>query len=209
MKREEIEYDYSIKSYLPVFNGFRNTEFSLPEEEVIRNHNRWLEPPIERERFAFDKLNYEKRVANRATEFVENELEYWFGLENDALEFEADFSSVEYSPDYNRFNDKVMVDYKFQQTIFDWIRVFVEENYDAFTEFLKKFYNEQKDYWKIVDTEFDFLQDWDKHYEDKLKVTEYGLGLVLDFLLKEKDYSVDDLHRQLIVTVGEVDYEII
>lgn len=208
-KEDLINYDFVIKSYLPVFTGFKNSIFSLKEEDTIRTHNAWLKEPVEKERFVFNLLNYEINVGTRATEFVEDELEYWLGLEDDSLLLEMDFSHVEHSLDYKRFNDKVIVEYKFQQDVFDTIREFVETNYASFQAFISDLYEKEKDFWKIDYTLSELLSRWEEDYELMFSVTEYGLGMILSFFLKEKKYLESDLYKQLIPIMSEVEYEVL
>nr|DAK38115.1 MAG TPA: hypothetical protein [Caudoviricetes sp.] len=207
-EKKEIVYDYVIESWLPVFTGFKNTSFSIPKDSIIYQHNRWLDVPVEKNRFVFDEDDYKDKLSNEVVEFVENELEYIFGfVDENTLEFEMEYKRL-YSPeDYDLLNDTIFVEYKFQQEIYDWIREYITDRFETFKSFAKHYYTVKRDE-KVFSSYPDDLDEWIEDYDKMIIDTKHGLGLVLSFILYNESYLEKDLYRQVIPVIEDVTYQI-
>ena len=207
-EKKEIVYDYVIESWLPVFTGFKNTSFSMPKDSIIYQHNRWLDVPVEKNRFVFDKDDYKNKLSNEVVEFVENELEYIFGfVDENTLEFEMEYKRL-YSPEnYDLLNDIVFVEYKFQQGVYDWIREYITDRFETFKSFAKHYYTVKRDE-KVFSQYPGDLNEWIEDYDKMITDTKHGLGLALSFILYNEGYLEKDLYRQVIPVIEDVTYQI-
>lgn len=209
MEDNKIKYDYTVVSWLPIFPGFEKTQLSLNTKAVVEAHNRWLDKPVPEDKFVFDTLAYYSNMSDTVTEFLESELEYFFafcGATN--LDFEMKFLRL-YSPkDYTYENDTIFVEYKFQQNIYDRIKTYVEVNYDLFSDYIKYYYSIPRDE-KVFTPYPNDPDEWLDNFDKMLLHTNHGLGAVLDFILKNEGYDEEELYRQMIPTMCNVEYDIV
>lgn len=208
-KDKKIEYDYNIVSWLPVFPGFEGTELQINTDAVVEAHNRWLEKPIPKDKFIFDTMGYYSNMADSITEYVEAELEYFFafcGATKD--DFEMKFLRL-YSPkEYDLDNDCIFVTYSFQQNVYDWIRQYIEDNYELFSDYIRYYYTKPRD--AKVFTPYPNDPDvWLEDFDNLITNTNHGLGAVLDFILKNEGYNEEEMVRQMIPLMCKVEYDIV
>lgn len=184
----------TIKSYLPVFQGFYGTNFeSYNAEEIILENEDLQFDDVE-----FDHKEYENRVAEKCVNSV------WDFLKNDGFEIDIEFEEV-YSPRfYNFSNDVINCTYKITDADFNKLLEYCKTNLSEFKTFLEDNYSSYLGFISFFDTE---PKKWFNEYlkEDSDEFEKAFVG-ILEFYLENEDYEVDDMLSDVQEELGIIDY---
>lgn len=182
----------TIKSYLPVFNGFYNTWFDSDNAE----ESTLYEEELNYDDVEFDYKDYMNRVAEACVGAVENQLKDLFNI---SIEFENVCSPRE----YNFTNDSINVEYTLDNL--DEIFNYLEEYKTEFEEFLKERYTSRSGFSSFWSNDYDV---WIEEYLLDEESLEHCLGSVLDFILSNEGYTDENLYYDVIGETSYIDYEI-
>lgn len=184
-----------IESYLPVFQGFYGTLFECDAEEGM------IEDGKNYDDYKWNYVDYHNRVAKACVSPIEDQL-------NDLdLGITVEFQNL-YSPrQYNFSNDSINVAYTLADDSLTKIVAYIQENREEFDTYIKdnctsydgfmSFYSNNSDVW---------LNDYIKR-EDKDMVTVFGH--LLEFMLKNEEFSADNLAEEVQEEMGMIDCELI
>lgn len=187
----------TIKSYLPIFQGFYGSLFDSDqaEEMVLENED------LQFDEVEFDFKEYRNRVAEKCVSSV------WNFLKNDGFEIDIEFEEV-YSPKfYNFTNDVINCTYKISDRDFNSLIYYCEFNLSEFKTFLEDNYSSYSGFISFFATE---PKKWFNEYlkEDSDKFERAFAG-ILEFYLENEDYTVDDMLSDVQEELSYIDYKLL
>jgi len=191
----------TIKSYLPVFEGFYGSIFESDsaEDDVFEN----LEEDgieIEYGGIEFHYKDYMDRVSTACIGSIEQYLKH------DGFELTIDFEKV-YSPrEYNFSNDVIYCTYKLKNKEFKRFVDYCKENIKEFETYLDEKYSSRSGFHSFFSTEsYMWFKEYLKEGSDKF---ERAFAGVLEFYLKNEGYTVFDMYDYCASECGYIDYEL-
>jgi len=171
----------TIKSYLPVFQGYYSTIFSsdMAEEAFLENED------LTFDEVDFDYTDYEHRVAEACISSVYN------FLKHEGLSMDIIFEKV-YSPrEYNFENDTIYCTYKVSENTFEDLINYCEDNFSEFKDFLEEKYSSRSGFSSFFSIE---PRKWFTEYlNDGNDKFERAFAGVIEFILLNEGYTVDDM----------------
>lgn len=191
----------TIKSYLPIFQGFYGSLFDSDqaEEMVLENED------LQFDEIEFDYKEYRNRVAEKCVDSVSMFL--WNEGSLDDLIINIEFEEV-YSPRfYNFTNDVINCTYKITDVDFNKLLEYCKTNLSEFKTFLEDNYSGYSGFISFFDTE---PKKWFNEYlkEDSDKF-ERAFASILEFYLENEDYTVDDMLSDIQEELGIIDYKLL
>lgn len=182
----------TIKSYLPVFNGFYNTWFDSDnaEDSVFEEND------LNYENVEFDYEDYMNRVAEACVGAVENQLKDLFNIN-------IKYEGINSPKEYNFTNDSINVEYTLDTL--DEIFWYLKEYKTEFEEHLKERYTSRSGFSSFWSNKYDV---WVNEYLNDEESLEHCLGSVLDFILSNEGYTDEDLYYNVIGETSYINYEI-
>lgn len=163
-----------IKTFLPLFPGFYNSDWSIDDKE-----NDYLErEDVKFEDIETDHAKYNEDVAKLVCEFVKN---------NCSVISRVKFEAI-YSPKYYNYgNDSINVEITFSETK---LAKFLIKNKSKLVVFLKENYTSYDGFWSSYSNEYEvWFSDTSGFtvYDD-----EHKLGSLLDFYFQANDITSSD-----------------
>jgi len=178
------------KGWLPIFPGFYGTIFEVDESEEIYNINEERKEnclsPLEFDDFEFDYEKYNQEVSKYLAEQIGKY------LVKNCFVSECNFESL-YSPkQYNFSNDIINVDYKISEENHKNILTYLNDNLDAFKEYLKNRYTSCDGF---ISFHSNNVSDWLKSIElDDFYDDTHKLSDILNFIC-ENEIAEDGYHE--------------
>lgn len=191
-KKEKSFAGEKIGSYLPIFSGFYNTIFQADEEMVI-------EHPYKYDDYDFDYEGYQQDVAKECVKQVEEWLE--------DFDIKVKFEELISPREYNFSNDSINVEYALGKDSMKKILDYLEENKEAFSEYIKKRYTSRSGF---ISSYSNDANEWIKDLKDESSL-HHKLGSVLEFILENEGHDEHDLYDAISGSVylsGELKKEV-
>lgn len=186
----------TIKSYLPIFQGFYGTHFSCEcDSDVCEDEG------VLYEEIRFDYTDYNKRVAEKCVCSV------WNFLKLEGYSINIEFEDI-YSPRFYNFeNDSINCTYSVNEEDFTELVDYLQIHLEAFRVFLKDKYSSYEGFVSFFSTD---PQDWFGEYlnEDSDKFERAFVGM-LEFMLENEGYTVDTMVEDASEQIGYINYELV
>ena len=192
----------TIKSYLPIFQGFYNTHFD--NDGVIDNAMYNIEEDGLKLEFAdikWELKDYMDRVANKCISSI------WNYFKHGGYTMDIEFEKV-YSPrEYNFENDVIYCTYSVSDKDFTELVDYLQINLEAFREFLDNKYSSRSGFISFFSAD---PQKWFEEYlnEDSDKFGRTFAGII-EFYLINEGYIVDDMLSDCQEELSYIDYKIL
>ena len=187
----------TIKSYLPIFQGFYGTLFDSEQaEEMVLEYE-----DLQFEEIEFDYSEYQNRVAEKCISSI------WNFLKLDGFDIDIEFEKI-YSPrEYNFSNDVIYCTFKVNDLDFNKLIDYCKTNLSEFKTFLEDNYSSRSGFISFFDTEH---KTWFNDYlkEDSNKFERAFTGILYFYLLNE-DYSVDNMLDDVSEETSYIDFKIL
>lgn len=167
-----------IGSYLPIFSGFYNTIFEAQEDTVI-------EEPYEFDDYDFDYKEYNESVAKECVKVVGKWLK--------DFDIKVKFEEVVSPKYYNYSNDSINVEYELGEDSMKKILDYLEENKEAFSEYIKKKYTSRDGFMSSYSND---SNEWISDLKDE-KSLHHKLGAVLEFILENEGHDENELYDEI------------
>lgn len=190
----------TIKSYLPIFQGFYGTLFECnAEEREIENYDELHGTKSTSDDFEFDYEDYNKRVAQECISSI------WNFLKLDGFEIDVNFEGIHSPRFYNYTNDSINCIYLVNKVDLDNLVNYCKDNLTEFEEFLRE--NFTSDIGRYAY----YSNNADVWFEEYLKTTsddfEGAFAEILGFYLENEGYTVDDMVDDCQEEMGMIDYK--
>lgn len=188
----------SIKTFLPVFNGFYGTLFEYNGEEYdIMNYNQEHGTDLDWEDFDFDYEEYNNRVAEACCGEIENELSD-FGI---SIKFENIVSPRQ----YNFSNDSINVTMELTLANYNKLLKYLEDNFEAFEEYIVSKYTSRSGF---ISHHSNSGQVWmDALKQLNVNQLEHKFGAILEFYFENEGYTDWDL-QEAICNENWIEFEV-
>jgi len=175
-----------IKSYLPCFSGFYNTIFEYDNEDSdIENYNEENGTDLSFDDFEFDYEDYSKRISKACVDEIETY------LQGDDFKIKLEFEQLKRPREYNFTTDEIQVTYILGQREFTKFTDYLEDNIEAFKEYIKKRYTSRSGFSSFYSNDAnDWITDFKVATDDELSHT---FGTLLEFYFDNEGYSDEDL----------------
>ena len=175
-----------IKSYLPCFSGFYNTIFEYDNEDSdIENYNEENGTDLSFDDFEFDYEDYSKRISKACVDEIETY------LQGDDFKIKLEFEQLKSPREYNFATDEIQVTYILGQREFTKFTDYLEDNIEAFKEYIKKRYTSRSGFSSFYSNDAnDWITDFKVATDDELSHT---FGTLLEFYFDNEGYSDEDL----------------
>jgi hypothetical protein len=186
----------TIKSYLPIFQGFYNTHFSCECDSDVCEDEGVLYDEVK-----FNYKDYQERVAHKCISSV------WNYLRHSGFDINIEFEEV-YSPRYyNYSNDDIYCIYTVNDEDFNDLIGYCKDNLSDFKTFLKGKYSSYSGFVSFFDTD---PKTWFNEYlnEDDSKFIKVFAG-ILEFWLINEGYTVDEMIEDAQSEINYVDYKLV
>jgi len=176
----------TIKSYLPCFSGFYNTIFEYDNEEFdIENYNEENGTDLSFDDFEFDYEDYSKRISKACVDQIE------IYLQGDDFKIKLEFEQLKSPREYNFATDEIQVTYILGQREFTKFTDYLEDNIEAFKEYIKERYTSRSGFSSFYSNDAnDWITDFKVATDDELSHT---FGTLLEFYFDNEGYSDEDL----------------
>jgi uncharacterized protein YqeY len=181
-----------IGSYLPIFSGFYNTIFEPQEDSVI-------EHPYKYDDYDFDYKEYQQDMSKECVGIVEG----WLKDFDIKVKFEELISPRE----YNYGNDSINVEYTLGKDSMKKILDYLEENKEAFAEYIKKRYTSRSGFISSYSSD---SNEWITDLKDESSL-HHKLGSVLEFILENEQHDEYELYEKAsgnVFLMGELKQEV-
>ena len=182
------------ETFLPVFSGFYNTIWeSLTDSEdelnTINDERTALGlEPVDYDDLEVDYTSFCNEVAQQATKEVEKRLQDFVR--------KIEFQSVVSPKYYNYSNDSINC---VITPRINAIKKYIEENYDAFSEYVKEKYTSRPGFISSYPDDADEFLDGSKYLED-----EHKLGAVLDFIAQNEEITEYEIYEAVSENIGSI-----
>jgi len=195
----------TIKTYLPIFQGFYNTMYEPDEEQEIYNINQQRVEKnlseINSEQCIFNYPEYTKDISIAVCNYLETELKDINILTT--IKFEAVSSPKE----YNFSNDSINIEVELTDENIKNIKRFIYNNLDKYKQYLIDNYTHHSGFISFYSNDFN---DWLKitnFFNDYSKKYHY-LGSVLEFICQMNEINNDSMFDSITdVNVECTNYE--
>ena len=163
-----------IESYLPVFNGFYNTDFEPSEDHII-------EEPYNFDDYDFEYDTYRIDMAKACCNAIERELK--------DLGISVEYQSI-YSPkEYNFKTDSINVKYRLSKNSAKLLNKYLKDNIEAFTSYIHEHCTSRSGFISFFSND---VNDWFNEYtHNKL---ETSFGTMLDFYFENEGFTAENLY---------------
>jgi len=164
-----------VKTYLPIFSGFYNTQWEFQYESIEEfikeeRENKGLFSEIDFNDVEIDNETYENDIVKSFCEKLPNLMSDYIN----SIEFEKIISPKEYNFENDSAN--VIIDVNI-----DKIKDFIYNNKDKFSEFLKKRYTSCDGFIPWYSNNFETWENDTKNFTD-FSINGHYLGSILDFI---------------------------
>ena len=193
----------TINTFLPIFPGFYGSNFEYDyEQQDIENYNEENETDLNYDDFTFDYKEYNNRVSEKCVEVIEKELQDLFP--SIKIEFDELISPKE----YNFSNDLIYTNITISDEDFEQIIMYIGLTWsNEFRVFLEEHFKSRSGFSSFV--EYDVKTWLNEYLKEDYSKFEMCFGWVLQFILENEEYTMDDLYSGVDSETSYIDYKII
>lgn len=174
-----------IHSWLPIFPGFYGTIFEPDESPCIDDDKTFDD-------YVFDYKQYRKDVAIQSTGAIEQ------ALKQEGFNVTITFDEI-YSPrEYNFGNDSINVSYVVNQNTLKKVKAYLRDNIKEFSAYCLDKYTSRSGFMSFHSNQANV---WINEYLPVIEDNDYYLGAIFDFILRNEEYTDEQLLSDIIGNV--------
>ena len=178
-----------VKSWLPIFPGFYESIFECDSEDSeIEYYNEQNNTNLNYDDFDWDYNQFYEDSSRAIFDCIKAELIKLFP--NLEMKYEELYSPKE----YNFHNDSIHVEYNVSEDTMDEIKKYLSKHFDSFSDYITANY---KSHDGFIPSYSDDAAVWLYEYMEEEGYLPHCLGAVLEFILLNEGYSIEDLYYDL------------